>query len=401
MSYSHEERHMIEALRSGIPSRAIGRHFSEARADLLEEIVHRLDQVAGEGKSDGMVITGKYGEGKTHLVNTVYTLAHARNMVVSTVSLSKETPFDKLHFVYPKLVAETYLPGKAQPGFISELDNRLTENAPLTTELQLYAARKLETDKLYYLLKCFVKTEDLEERFQFQTDLEGDFISNVLIKQVYRRIYEEKVVFNQNFAKTRHSFDYYTFLSHLFRRLGYNGWVILFDEGELIGRLGKKARLKAYQNMARFLFPPKGLEGVFTLFAFSASYSEDVIEAKGEYENLKEVFPEDTETKAILDAITTAKQLAPLTRDEIDNILGKIIAFHAKAYEWKPKVDPTRLLQKVDKSGYLLRSKIRSIIEYLDQLYLYGSETVSTIGDLDEGSYTEVPSYEEIFSEEG
>ena len=64
MSYSHEERHMIEALRSGIPSRAIGRHFSEARADLLDTIVQRLDQVSGEGKSDGMIITGKYGEGK-------------------------------------------------------------------------------------------------------------------------------------------------------------------------------------------------------------------------------------------------------------------------------------------------------------------------------------------------
>jgi hypothetical protein len=401
MSYNHEERHMIEALRSGIPSRAIGRHFSEARGELLDQIVHRLDQVASEGKSDGMIITGKYGEGKTHLVNTVYTLAHARNMVVSTVSLSKETPFDKLHFVYPKLVAETYLPGKAQPGFITELDNKLTEHAPLTTELLLYTARKLETDKLYYLLKCFVKTEDLEERFQFQTDLEGDFISNVLIKQIYRRIYEEKVVFNQNFAKTRHSFDYYTFLSHLFRRLGYSGWVILFDESELIGRLGKKARLKAYQNMARFLFPPKSLEGVFTLFAFSASYSEDVIEAKGEYQNLEEVFPDDEQAKAVLDAIIEAEQLAPLTREEIEAILSKIIAFHAKAYNWDPAVDQSLLLQKVDKSGYLLRSKIRSIIEYLDQLYLYGSETESTVAALDEGSYGEVPSYEELFSEEG
>jgi hypothetical protein len=400
MSYNHDERHMIEALRSGIPSRAIGRHFSEARADLLDQIVQRIDRVSAEGKSDGMVITGKYGEGKTHLINTVYTLAHARNMVVSTVSLSKETPFDKLHFVYPKLVAETYLPGKAQPGFMGELDTKLTENASLTTELLLYTARALETDKLYYLLKCLVKTEDPEERFQFQTDLEGDFISNVLIRQIYRRIYEEKAVFKQNFAKTRHSYDYYTFLSHLFRRLGYSGWVILFDESELIGRLGKKTRLKAYQNMARFLFPPKSLEGVFSLFAFSASYAEDIIEAKGEYENLAEVFPEDTEAKRALDAIVAADQLAPLTRMEIEAILRKIITFHAKAYDWNPSIDPAHLIQKVDKSGYLLRSKIRSTIEYLDQLYLYGSETESTVGDLDEGSYTEVPSYEEIFSEE-
>ena len=137
MSYNHEARHMIEALRSGIPSRAIGRHFSEARADLLDEIVQRLDRVSEQGKSDGAIITGKYGEGKTHLVNTIYTLAHARNMVVSTVSLSKETPFDKLHFVYPKLVAETYLPGREQPGFITEWITS-SPKILLTTELLLH-----------------------------------------------------------------------------------------------------------------------------------------------------------------------------------------------------------------------------------------------------------------------
>ena len=177
--------------------------------------------------------------------------------------------------------------------------------------------------------------------------------------------------------------------------------MVILDESELIGRLGKKTRLKAYQNMARFLFPAKTLESVFTLFAFSASYAEDVIEAKGEYESLAEFYPEDIQAKQVLDAIIEADQLAPLERSEIEAILRKIIAFHAKAYDWKPAVDPASLLQRVDKSGYLLRSKIRSIIEHLDQLYLYGSETESSIGTLEEGSYVEVPSYEELFTEEG
>ena len=75
--YDFEARHIIEALRSGIPSRAVGQYFSEARPKIMKEISDRLDMASEQGKSCGMVISGKYGEGKTHLLNTVFTLAHS------------------------------------------------------------------------------------------------------------------------------------------------------------------------------------------------------------------------------------------------------------------------------------------------------------------------------------
>lgn len=64
--YDKEARHIIEALRSGIPSRAVGQYFSEARPRILREISDRLDLVSEQGKSNGMIISGKYGEGNTH-----------------------------------------------------------------------------------------------------------------------------------------------------------------------------------------------------------------------------------------------------------------------------------------------------------------------------------------------
>ena len=402
MSWGYEERHMIEALRSGVPSKAIGHHFSEARRDLLDGIIEKLDEVCETKESDALIISGKYGEGKTHLLNTVYTLAHQRNMVVSVVSLSKETPLDKLYLVYPKLVSNTYLPRHLQPGFSQELD-KLSPNSPLTSDLLLYAATQLQTDRLYYLLRCYLNTDDQDEQFMLHTDLEGDFVANLQIKKIFRRIFNDKVSFNQNFVKSRHSQDYVAFLSHLFVQLGYNGWVILFDESELIGRLSKKARAKAYHNMASFLFPPKQMESTYSLFAFSSSYAEDVIEAKNEYQNIEELYPEGQEPiKSVLDAIVNAPQLKPLTSEEIHSILQKIISFHAKAYDWQPQVNLESLLERVDKGGYLLRSKIRSAIEYLDQLYLYHSEGESSIEQLQQDRYEEdeqeeTPSFEQLF----
>ncbi len=64
----------------------------------MHEILQALDAVREDGKSSGRIISGKYGEGKTHLLNTVFNIAHANNMVVSVISLSKETPFDKLYW---------------------------------------------------------------------------------------------------------------------------------------------------------------------------------------------------------------------------------------------------------------------------------------------------------------
>ncbi len=395
--YDIEARHIIEALRSGIPSRAVGQYFSEARPKIMKEISDRLDGICEQGKSSGMIISGKYGEGKTHLLNTVFNLAHSNHMVVSYLSLSKETPMDKLYLVYQKLIQNTYLPKRQQPGFTYELE-KISAGSPVANEMLLYAAKQLETDKLYYLFRSYLNTEDSDEKFLLQTDLEGDFIANVPLKKIYKRIFNQPVKYNTNFTKTKHCSDYFSFMSHLFTQMGYHGWVILIDETELMGRLSKKARLNAYRNMAGFLMPKEGLESTFSIFALSASYAEDVIEAKHEYENLAAIYPDEPEpAKTVLDLLVRAPQLLPLTRDEIHEILYKIQDFHGKAYGWRPNLSIESLAEATQSGGYLLRTKIRAAIEFLDQLYQYGKAGKTTINELGEETFTEdVPSIEDI-----
>lgn len=395
--YDLEARHIIEALRSGIPSRAVGQYFSEARPRVMKEISDRLDRVCEQGKSNGMIISGKYGEGKTHLLNTVFNLAHSNNMVVSYLSLSKETPMDKLYLVYQKLIQNTYLPKRQQPGFIHELE-KISANSPVANEMLLYAAKQLETDKLYYLFRSYLNTEDSDEKFLLQADLEGDFIANVPLKKIYRRIFNQPVKYNTNFTKTKHCSDYFAFMSHLFTQMGYHGWAILIDETELMGRLGKKARLNAYRNMAHFLLPAERLEAVFSIFALSASYVEDVIEAKHEYENLAEIYPEEQEpARTVLDLLAKAPQLLPLTKEEMQEILCRIQDFHGRAYEWTPNLSVDSLAAVTQSGGYLLRTKIRAAIEFLDQLYQYGKAGKTTINELGEETFEEdVPSIDDF-----
>jgi hypothetical protein len=238
------------------------------------------------------------------------------------------------------------------------------------------------------VLKSYLATQDDEEKYLLGADIEGDFTTSAIVRKAYRRIFGETATFNTNFVKSRHISDYLLFLSKMFRLQGYGGWVILFDEAELIGRLGRVSRHKAYLNMYGFLDTSR-TEGVYSIFAFNASFLPDVIEAKHEYEGIEQndkLFPEEKErVRHVLDAIAGASQLAPLTREETAEALSKILYYHGKALGWTPQMDPEDFMRTTDPYGYLLRTRIRAAIEMLDQLFQYGEISgikVSEIGDI-------------------
>ena len=385
-------QHVIEALRSGVPSRAVGENFSEARPAMMNKIRQRMETVREVGHSDGMMFTGRYGEGKTHLLNTVYNMAFESNMVVSYVSLGKETPMDKPYLLYQKLVANTFLPGSSQPGFRPKLEE-LTQGSAVAGELMAYCAKELETDRLYYLMRAFLGTQEEEERTAFLADLEGDFVTNAAIKKSYRRVVGTPAKFNQNFSKVKHGMDYFHFLSHLFRQLGYDGWVLLFDEAELIGRLGKKARAKSYLNIQQFLRPSAKMENVFSLFALSSSFIEDVIDKKHEKENVAAIFAEDPasakQAQSTITDMIGAPELAPLTKPEVIQVLMSVQDFHGKAYDWHPDVSSDTIYNATESGGYLLRTKIRAAIEFFDQLYQYGEAGKTKVTELGKETFEE------------
>ena len=397
-AYDQEARHIIEALRSGVPSRAVGRYFSEARPAVIKQISDAIEEVREDRGSRGIVIAGRYGEGKTHLLNTTFSMAQDANMVVSFLPLSKETPMNQMYVIYQKIMSNTFLPGHLQPG-ISRIFEEMSLNSPVAGEMMAYAAKELETDKLYYVLRAYLGTEDDEEKYQLMSDIEGDFIGNPILRKIYRRVFNTPVKFNQNFKKTVHVMDYFCFMSHLFSRLGFDGWVILLDEVELIGRLGKKTRLKAYFNLAEFVKPEKKLEKVFSLLALSASYVDEVIDSKHDYEALEEVFPESgARAKEVLDAMVKAVQLLPLTTEEIEKVMMSVQDFHGKAYNWSPDVTTESVMRATRSGGYLLRTRIRAVIEFFDQLYQYKKAGKTTINELGRETFDaeEVPSLEDV-----
>ena len=126
--------------------------------------------------------------------------------------------------------------------------------------------------------------------------------------------------------------------------------------------------------MQEFLKPSDHLERVFTLMAMSSSYTEDVIDKKRDEENAEQIFADDPASgkaaAAALRAIINAPELAPLTREEIMQVLMGIQYYHGLAYDWNPDISEETLYKETEKGGYLLRTKIRAAIEFLDRFQI-------------------------------
>ena len=109
--------------------------------------------------------------------------------------------------------------------------------------------------------------------------------------------------------------------------------------------------------------------------------------------------PEEPEPmRTVIDQIVHSYQLTPLTQEEVLQVIHRIRDYHAAAYDWQSAKTDEELLRVADASGYLLRTRLRAVIETLDQEYQYGNAQEISIGSLQQESYEDMdpPSLEEL-----
>ncbi|MDI6631970.1 MAG: DUF2791 family P-loop domain-containing protein [Thermoanaerobacteraceae bacterium] len=396
-----ESVRIIETLRSGVSSRHLSALFSYGRESLLEMVQSDLDGLAARGGSRAVVLRGDYGEGKTHFLNTVFNLAQQRNFAVSFVVLSKETPFHRLDRVYPKVACETYLPGENEAG-LEALLRDIRPDSKVAAELLAFAQDELHPKIACVLGNYFQAPESYHVHLLYR-DLVGDWLPLPELKSLHRFNFGRPVKI-EKFTPRLHVWDYFRLLAHLIRVRGFAGWVILFDEFELVGTLGVTARGEAYWNLGRFLFPGEGagLEATYTIFStFSGFWSVRLLaERRPDIEEvparlLAKGEPRKAETvRRVLNTLLQEPvNLESLTTAEIRRMLEKVAELHARAYGWEPAVDLDKLLTVTKHAR--LRTKIRYTLEYLDLKYLYREEPEVRTGTLAEVSLDEVAAGEE------
>lgn len=402
-------RRAVEALRSGVPNADAVIALGSGQSD-IEDRFSRLLEDAGEPHSGrrgraSMLLGAGFGEGKSHLLTHLGHLATAAGFVVSTVVVSKETPLHDPAKVLRAAVESAVAPDGAR-------------------DVVAEAAAALDTDSLGYaeLLRWLRGPgRDLNERFEatlllhqrLGSDAPGadeEFLDTIVrfwsgdpiampdLRRQLKAVGEAKTftftpVKLRDLARQR-----LRFLPRLLRAAGHGGWVVLFDEVELIGRYSLLQRGRSYAELARWLDGDPADEGepVVAVAAMTDDFEAAVLSGK----NDREVLPtrlRDKETVEYAEMAALAEVgMRHIERDllalvapdeaELDRAYGILRELHGAAYGW----DPPGIAGLERLGATRMRQYVRAWINEWDLVRLDpGYRPVTDVVDLP-GDYREV-----------
>ena len=392
---AYDARQVVEGLRSGVAYREMAKKVVFGREKTLTQVERILESIeqGHKPKSSAYIVRANYGEGKTHVLHSLWGMAEDRNWVVSQVSLSRETPLDRLDQLYSKVMENTYVPGSLQPGIAHIVTAALDEPRVLADLRVLDLAPRVSC-----LIDNLVsRNEGMPELI---SDIEGRFLSTAELKQIHRGNIGKPLKLPRSSIR-EDVYDYLRLVDWLIAKAGFAGWLILFDEVELIGKLGKSARTRSYGHMGRLI--SGFLPHTASVWAVASNFNSDVLLARGDREEAPRYLASRPKDEALApfaelatDALLESKMLDPLSRPQVRDLIRQIYEMHEEAYGWQVPFTEEDLYEKIraltPTQDTRVRTWVRLSLMVLDIWYQYGTApTVSVMKQLHEYSLEEDP----------
>ena len=252
-------RRAVEALRSGVPSRAAVAALGSAQTEIEDRFAGLLEQArdrfAGARHPAGLLLGGGFGSGKSHLLEHLAQLALDAGFVVGRVVVSKETPLYDPVKVFRAAAASAVVPGGHGPALV-EAAASLEPGTPAHAELWRWVSSQgaglNERFSATLLLFDWLGATDGELADAIVRFWSGDPIKVAEVRRRLRETGEARyplpAVPARELARQR-----FRFATRLMVAAGYAGWLILFDEVELIGRYSVLQRGRSYAELARWV----------------------------------------------------------------------------------------------------------------------------------------------------
>lgn len=399
---------IVESLRAGIPTRASTRELPDMRASLTELVKQDLEQLAQDHTPQGRLIWGAYGQGKTHTLTTIEHVALDLGFAVSRISLSREVSCHHLFNFYGRVAAAIHTPESQILGIQRSLDKKAPGDLPNS---QIQNPERYVHSLPAFILEDYFYTTG-EEQDLLYGDLMGTRITMPDLKRIHRACRGEPLPkFEATFGLKKHASAYFGVMADALTWCGYQGWVILIDEVELIGRLGKIGRLDAYRNLNWLLNWSRTMPyPIYTVGVVASSLRTDVWfrnDSARQVKNDRHQIPELAAQKLGQESQAEMNRFfdtaigkhcpttEPLSQHQLSSLLESLVELHQIAYAWKAQLDIHNLIQHIGDRP--VRTHIRTALEALDIEYVYKETTTPETRNLVEGSVQEE---EEFFKDE-
>ncbi len=404
---------VVESLRAGIPTRNSTRELPDLRESLTDLIQKDLKKFAKGDRPPGRLAWGPYGQGKTHALTTVEHVALDMGFAVSRVSLNREVSCHHLLNFYGRVASVIRTPDSKLMGLTKALSSKKAGD--------LSRSPIHDDDRYSHPLPSIVLEDYFysqgEEQDLLYGDLTGNRLSGPELKRIHRGSRGDAFPkFDTNFRATQHGSAYFGMMADAIAMCGYKGWVLLLDEVELVGRLGKMGRLQAYRNLNWLLNwndRPIQRDGdmelfcqnpypIYTFGVVASSLRNDVwfsgtttLTAKNDRSQIPEVAVEkfgDAAGKVMRSFFEKAVSshcptIKPLETANLITLLERLVTLHGTAYAWDSRLDVSNLVRSVGSQP--IRTHIRATLEALDIAYLYQEEVNLGTIDLMESSVRE------------
>lgn len=402
------ERRAIEALRSGVPNRDAVRVLGSAQAEIearfTELLEGMLDDFEAKRQTKGLLIGGDFGSGKSHLLEHLKHLALERNFVCSKVVISKETPLFDPDKLYRAAVDNAVLPDRRDAP-LTAVASRLRFDSPGYAELFRWshaASSGLDT-RFPASLLLFERVRDEEFRGRIVAFWSGRQINTAELRNQLKAHGQAATYTLQRVKLGDLPPQRFSFTPRLMVAAGYAGWVLLFDEVELIARYTLRQRARSYAALARWAgkletesYP--GLAGVFTIVS---DFDRVVLDQREDFERLparlrSTTLPADEQLagQAERGMRFIRRELVHLQRPSdatLDAAYERIRAIHGRAYSWEPPD-----VQRGERLGSTsMREYVRRWITEWDLKRLYPDESADVSVDRIQLDLSESPDLEQ------
>ncbi|MDT4995842.1 MAG: hypothetical protein QOH97_5734 [Actinoplanes sp.] len=341
-------RRAIEALRAGVPSRDAVATLGSGQAAIEDRFEAMCASVAA-GSPGSMLIGGGFGAGKSHLLEHLARLALNAGWTVSRAVISKETPLHDPAKVFQAAAESASRAGQARPAIIEAAAGLDLDGRSYAELLRWASSSGSELNERFpATLTLFAHLRERDPAFA-ETILRfwsGDPIAVPELRKRLKEIGEQRPVLPPvavpELARQR-----MRFAARLLAAAGSPGWLVLFDEVELIGRYSLLQRAKSYAELARWMRGEHG-RGVpmATVFAMTDDYEAAVITGR----NDRHVVPERLRAKGTPEAADLAAAaelgmriidretylLTPPDDTELKQVYVRLRELHGQAFGWQP-----------------------------------------------------------------
>ena len=390
---------LINSLKAGVVPRVGLPYVTVGRTAEIDALLRDVE-IIGDGGASFRFIVGKYGSGKSFLLQTIRNYVMAKNFVVLDADLSPERRLQGTRgqglATYKELIRNMSTKTKPEGGALSLILDRWISNVqqevmassglgPMDPGLPPLVERKISA--VIYSLNEMVHGFDFARllTMYYKAHLSGDDETKAKVLKWFRGEYATKTEARQelgvNIVITDDDwYEYLKLFAAFLKQAGYTGMLVLIDELVNIYKI-PNAITRQYNYEKILTMFNDAMQGKAQHIGFilcgTPQCMEDPRRGVYSYEALRSRLAEGHFSGEHKDLLSPVIRLLPLTNEEMLILVEKLADIHAELYGYRQIVTGQDMIDFIEiefsrigaDTHITPREVIRDFIEVLDIVY--------------------------------